>query len=156
MATSNRDISRSIYEQVWSTGAMEIIDTACAPDMVVHDPASPPVNNAAAFKQLVKTYRDAFPDLQFTVEHQLVDGDMVVTRWTARGTHRGALMGVAPTGARAVVTGIDITRFKNGRMVEGWSNWDTAGLMAQLGAAPRPGASASAPTSGATPPSMRR
>ena len=62
--------------------------------------------------------------------------DKVVSRWTARGTHRGELMGIAPTGKQVAVTGINIERFANGKLVEGWSNYDTLGMLQQLGVIP--------------------
>ena len=60
-------------------------------------------------------YRAAFPDLQMKIEDEVVEGDVVVTRWTARGTHKGELMGVAPSGKQVVVTGIVIARFATGQ-----------------------------------------
>jgi predicted ester cyclase len=63
----------------------------------------------------------------------------VASRWTARGTHRGELMGIAPTGKQVTVTGINIERIANGKLVEGWSNYDTLGMLQQLGVIPAPG-----------------
>ena len=77
------------------------------------------------------------PDLTMTIEDQLTDEDKVTTRWTARGTHAGELMGIEPTGRMATVTGITIQRFgANGQIVEGWTSWDMLGLLQQLGLAP--------------------
>ena len=63
----------------------------------------------------------------------LSDGDHVVARWTSTGTHLGDLQGIAPTGRRITSTGITIARFVNGKIAEEWANWDTLGLMRQLG-----------------------
>lgn len=81
-------------------------------------------------------YRTAFPDTCFTIEEMIAEGDTVVTRWTARGTHKGDLMGVLPTHKRVTVTGITINRITRGKIAESWDNWDTHGLMQQLGAVP--------------------
>jgi predicted ester cyclase len=82
-------------------------------------------------------YYAAFPDLRFTVEDQVAEGDKVVTRWSSEGTHKGELMGIAPTGKHAAgVTGISIDRYLDGKFVEGWANWDTLGLMQKLGVIP--------------------
>jgi predicted ester cyclase len=81
-------------------------------------------------------YLEAFPDTHFTVDAQLADGDYVITRWTATGTQEGELMGLAPSHKRVTVTGITIDRFEGGKVVESWSNWDTMGMMQQLGAVP--------------------
>ena len=84
-------------------------------------------------------YRTAFPDLQITVEDQVAEGDKVVTRWTARGTHRGELLGVTPSGNRVEISGISIDRFSGSKFVESWSNYDALGTMQQIGAIPEPG-----------------
>ena len=74
--------------------------------------------------------------MRLTIEQQLAEGEYVTTRWSARGTHQGDLMGMAPTGKQATVTGITIDRIVDGRFVESWTNWDTLGLMQQLGVIP--------------------
>jgi predicted ester cyclase len=83
-------------------------------------------------------FRDAFPDLRFTAEDIIAEGDKVAARYTMRGTHQGEFMGVAPTGNRIEVTGIDIVRFEGGKMVEHWANSDELGMMQQLGVIPAP------------------
>jgi predicted ester cyclase len=60
----------------------------------------------------------------------------VATRWTARGTHRGDFNGIPPTGRESTVTGITIDRVSNGQITESWTNWDTFGLLKQLGVVP--------------------
>jgi predicted ester cyclase len=87
-------------------------------------------------RQFVKVSRDAFPDLQFTAEDMIAEGDKVAARYTMRGTHQGEFMGVAPTGNQIEVTGIDIVRFEGGKMVEHWANSDELGMMQQLGLVP--------------------
>src|SRR5262249_4338066 len=76
------------------------------------------------------------PDLQFSVEEQVAEGDCVVTAWTATGTHLGDLLGMAPTGHHVTVSGMYYTRIAHGRIVEGRLTWDTLGMMQQLGAIP--------------------
>ncbi len=80
-------------------------------------------------KQLVTLYRAAFPDLQVTVHDQLVEGDRVASRWTARGTHRGDLMGARGTGTQVTLTGISLQRITEGKIAESWINWDAVGLV---------------------------
>ena len=84
-------------------------------------------------------YLTAFPDLHFTVEDMIAEGDKVVTRLTIRGTQQGAFMGISPTGKQATVTAIDIHRFAGSKSVEHWLNMDTLGLLQQLGTIPAPG-----------------
>jgi predicted ester cyclase len=84
-------------------------------------------------------YRTAFPDVHITVDDVITADDKVVLRWHSEGTHRGKLAGLAPTGARGTVTGIGIDRWKDGKVVEAWTEWDNLGLARQLGAAPPEG-----------------
>jgi steroid delta-isomerase-like uncharacterized protein len=86
-------------------------------------------------------YRAAFPDLKITVEAQIAEGDLVVTRWSSTGTHEGDLPGLPASHNKVTVTGIGIDRIENGKIVEGWNNWDTLGMMQQLGAVPAGAAS---------------
>src|SRR2546430_876197 len=87
-------------------------------------------------KQIVAGYRAAFPDLVVRIVDQIEEGDRVVTRWTARGTHTGDLWGIAATGREVTVTGTTTDRIRDGLIAESWSNWDTIGLMQQLGVIP--------------------
>ena len=89
-----------------------------------------------AAKASIAGYRDAFPDLKVTIEDQIAEGDRVVTRWKAKGTQQGELMGMPATGKQATVTGITIDLIKSGRITESRTNWDTLGLLQQLGAIP--------------------
>ena len=74
-----------------------------------------------------------------TVEELFAEGETVVARWSCRGTHKGELNGIAPTGKQISITGISIARFAGGKMVEGWVNWDALGLMQQLATVPEVG-----------------
>lgn len=140
MSEANLAASRRVIEDGFNKGDLAVIDAVCAPDAVNHDPAMPEdARGTAALKQMISMYRTAFPDLMITIEDTVVADDKVVLRWTSRGTHRGELMGLAPTGTHASVAGISIDRFADGKIVESWNNWDTLGLMRQLGAAPIPG-----------------
>jgi predicted ester cyclase len=84
----------------------------------------------------MEMYITAFPDLRFSVDQLLCSGDYVVTRYTATGTHRGDLMGIAPTNRRAETHGCTIAEIKNGKIVHGWIYWDTGHLLRQLGVMP--------------------
>ncbi len=108
------------------------------PDLVLHN-ASMTIQGFEAYKQFVSMYFTAFPDLRFTIEDMIAEGDTVVARQTARGTHQGELMGIPPTGKQVSTTGINILRFANGKGVEEWFNGDDLGLMQQLGVIPTMG-----------------
>ena len=68
----------------------------------------------------------------------MAEGDKVVTRWTGRGTHQGELMGISPTGNQLEITGLTIDRIEGGQVVETWDQYDTLGMLRQLGAIPEP------------------
>jgi steroid delta-isomerase-like uncharacterized protein len=78
----------------------------------------------------------AFPDMQVRVEDVFTEEDKLVTRWSARGTHKGDMMGIPPTGKQISISGIAIDRFENGQSVEHWEVFDQVGLMQQLGVMP--------------------
>jgi len=133
----NKAMDRRVYEEVWNGGNLAVIDELVAANYVDHDQEpTGALEGLEGLKQSVTMYRTAFPDVHFTVEDQIAEGDRVVTRWTARGTHQDAFMGIPPTGKQAMVTGISITRVASGKVVEGWTNFDALGLLHQLGAVP--------------------
>jgi len=133
-AEENKAISRRFIEEIWSKGNLPVVDEIIAANFVRHDPAdAAPVSGCEGIKQVVAMYRTAFPDLKFTVEEQIAEGDKVVTRWTSNATHQGELLGIPATGKKTSVTGIHIARLAGGKVVEEWNNWDTIGLMRQLG-----------------------
>ncbi len=141
----NKALDRRGFEEVWNKGNLAVVDELNDANVVTHNPPGPPLRGTEAFKQFVLMYRRAFPDMQLTIEDQIAEGDKVVTRWTARGTHQGELMGIPPTGKQATVTGITVGRVVNGKFVESWSNFDALGLMQQLGVVPAPGQTSSSP-----------
>ena len=132
-------VVRRELEEMYGAGNLEVADEIIAADYVGHDPALPePIRGPAGVKAAVSGYRAAFPDLRLTIEAQIGEGEILVTRWTAKGTHQGELFGIAATGKQATVTGISIDRFSEGKIAEDWTNWDTLGLLQQLGAVPAP------------------
>ena len=138
MSTENKAIVRRTLEELWNKGNLAVADEVTGANHVGHDPAVPnPGRGPQAEKQLVTMYRTAFPDLNITIDEMMADGDKVVTRWTSRGTHKGDLMGVAPTGKQVNITGITIDRIAGGKAEESWTNWDTLGMMQQLGVVPQ-------------------
>ena len=89
-------------------------------------------------KETAKMYRNAFPDVQLSIEDQVAEGDKVVTRWIGSGTHQGEMMGIAPTGNQVRVDGMTISRIEDGKIVEEWEIYDALGMMQQLEAIPSP------------------
>ncbi len=138
----NKELSRQLYEEIFSKGNTALIDQIFAADYVNHDTSGPPggwPRGPQGFHAVVATYRGAFSGLQFTIEDQVAEGDRVVTRWTSRATNSGSLAGMPPTGKSVVITGISIERFAHGKIAESWVNFDQMGMMQQLGVIPVPG-----------------
>jgi steroid delta-isomerase-like uncharacterized protein len=136
MSEENKAIVRRIYDEVWSKANLETVEELYTDEFVLHDPAQPGVKGAEGYKQIVIGFHTAFPDLKFTVVEQLSEGDKVATRWSATGTHQGEFAGIPPTGKPGIVTGTTIHYFVEGKVVEETSNWDTLGLLQQLGVVP--------------------
>ena len=135
MATGNKEIVRRALEDSWQDPS--VFDELISSDYVGHDPALPePIRGPQGAKDNFKQYSDAFEGAQITVVDQIAEGDAVATRWEARGRHTGELMGVPPTGKEVVVEGLNLTRLRDGKIVEEWSNWDTLGMLQQIGAIP--------------------
>jgi steroid delta-isomerase-like uncharacterized protein len=137
MAADSKGISRRVFEDIWNNKKLNAVDELMAASYVHHDPQSPVIiSGIDGYKQFVEHYLSAFPDLHFTVEDEFGDEQTIVSRWTATGTHGGDLPGIPRTGRPISVTGMTIARVRNGKFIESWSNWDTLGLMQQLGAVP--------------------
>jgi steroid delta-isomerase-like uncharacterized protein len=136
MSTTNKTVSRRLVEEAFNQGKYDVIEGLVAPTFVNHDPATGDVKGPQGTRELIEGYRSAFPDLKITIEEQIAEGDLVATRWTATGTQKGELMGIAPTGKESTVTGVTIDKIKDGKIVESWTNWDTLGMMRQLGVVP--------------------
>lgn len=123
---------RLLYDEILNNGRVDLFDELCAPDFVKH--AMPPGSTYGieGSKQSILMLRNAFPDIKYTVEDMFGEGDKLVARWSARGTHKGDFMGTPPTGKQVYFTGIEIIRIEDGKAVEEWEELDRAGLMQQL------------------------
>jgi steroid delta-isomerase-like uncharacterized protein len=136
MSAENKAIVRRCFKEIWSKGNLDLIDQLVATNFADHDPASPvQVLGRDGLRQHVNMYRTAFPDLTFTVDDILAEDNKVTARWTARGTHKGTLLGIAPTGQQVTTEGITIIRVANGKIAESWVTWDALGMMQQLNVA---------------------
>jgi steroid delta-isomerase-like uncharacterized protein len=137
MSEQNKALMRRVFEEIYNQGKLTAADELAASDFAVHMP-SQAIHGREGVKQYVAMLRAGFPDIHFTIEEQVAEGDRVVTRWTARGTHTGEFQGLPPTGKQVRITGTDIDRIVDGKAVECWTNMDELGLLQQLGALPAP------------------
>ena len=137
---TNKTVARRFFEEVFGQGKLNVLDEIIASDHVNSGPGTLPglPTGPEGTKQLVTVYRNAFPDLRFTIDEQIAEGDKVVTRWTADGTHQGELLGIPATRKTSTVTGITVDRILNGKIAETWGIFDQFGMMQQLGVIPTP------------------
>lgn len=143
----NKVLARRYYAELMSGGDLTFVDKYFADEFEFTNPTHVEPYRGQEFKNLVTMLRGAFPDVKFTIEHLLADGDTVVGHWTARGTHTGeplkTLKGDVPAlGNPFVIDGMSWLRFKDGKFVEARINEDTLGLLIQIGAIPVPGGGA--------------
>lgn len=125
---------RRWIEEGWKKGNAGVVDELHTADFVDHDAAGRSRDNEG-FKQGIIRLYEAFPDFTARVEDVLVSGDgrSAAVRWSGRGTQRGAYLGAAPEGRVISFKGIEILRFRDGRIAERWGEWDGIDLLAQLG-----------------------
>jgi steroid delta-isomerase-like uncharacterized protein len=142
MSRENMATAQRFFDEAWNKGNLEVIDEICAEGFVGHDPLMGDADRETA-KQRIAAYREAFPDLQISVEEIFAAGDRVVTRWTAQGTFQNAMMGLQPTGQKGdPIEGIGIDRMEDGKIAEAWGQWDTMKFMQNIGALPEGAAAA--------------
>lgn len=134
----NKIIVRRFFEEGPSKGNLTDADKLLSPDFSMHTPlpASPGIKG---IHEVIITCREAFEHLHVTVEDMIAEGDNVAARFTAHGVHKGDFMGLPATGKPIVMTGIEIFRIENGKIVELWGEANLLGLMQQLGIFPSPG-----------------
>jgi steroid delta-isomerase-like uncharacterized protein len=132
---ANKDLACHSWELA-SQGAPDLLEEVYAADLLWHEPDQD-VHGLEEAKQYYSTYLSAFPDLSFTVEDVIAEGDKVVTRWTLRGTHQGEVEDFGPpTGRQIEQEGITIHRIEEGKIVEEWERYDLLSFLQQLGLVP--------------------
>jgi len=139
MSEENKAVVRRFIEEVWNNGNLDVIDELVSEDHVDHDPGreGTPAGREG-LRAFVQMYRSAYPDTHVEFGELIAEGDLVAGNWTATGTHHGELMGIEPTGRSIKITGMGMDRVRDGRIVESWGNYDSLGMLAQLGAIPAP------------------
>jgi steroid delta-isomerase-like uncharacterized protein len=144
MSEENKAVVRRFIDEVWNNGNLDAIDELVSEDQVDHDPGRPPdmPGGPEGMHQFVQMYRAAYPDTHLEIGEIVAEGDLVAYTWTATGTHQGELMGIPPTGKSVTVTGMALDRIRDGKIVESWGNYDSLGMLVQLGVVPAPAGAA--------------
>jgi len=135
---ANKAVVLASIEEGWNARRLVIFEELFASSVVDHSLPPDLPQTREGTRQLAVLYWRAFPDLCLTIEDQIGEGDKVATRWTARGTHTGELMGIAPTGKHVVVSGISVNRLLGGKIVETWLAIDQRRMLQHLGVVDHP------------------
>src|ERR671921_2849888 len=133
MSEENKVVVRRFLEELLSTDNLALADELLSPDFRFYFAGSPDPMNLESYKEFLMAGRAVFPDRRFAVEDMIAEGDKVSARFTMRGTHKGELRGITPTGREVTMTGIDMIRLSEGKMVEDRVEVDQLGMMRQLG-----------------------
>ena len=140
MATTEKNKATILrfWEEVFNERELSLIEELFTTDWVYHGVGGQKIYGLKGLKEFLTDYYSAFPDIQVKVENLVAEGDKVVSHVTSRGTHKGELMGIAPTGKQVTVPVICISRFVGGKIVEDWEMIDLFGMMQQLDVIPSP------------------
>jgi len=136
MSEQNKSILQRWFDEVWNKGNSEAISELITEDIKIHgltDVGGSPVTNAAEFREYHAQLRTAFPDIVVTIDDIFAEGDKVVARCSIEASHKGEMLGIAPTNSPVDFTGMAIVRVKDGKIVEAWNSFDFLKMSQQLG-----------------------
>jgi predicted ester cyclase len=136
-AAENKKNARRLIMEVVNKGDIALIDELLTADYIEHaaPPGLPPTRDG--FKMFISGLRGAFPDLSYTIEEEIADGDRIVHRLMGSGTMKGEFQGMKPSGKKATWQEMHIGRCDaGGRIAEHWGTVDMASMLAQLGFGP--------------------
>jgi steroid delta-isomerase-like uncharacterized protein len=136
MTEQDRKLGNRWFKEVWQEKRRESIEELMAPEAVLHD-GGQDSEGPEGFYPFFDRIHACFTEIRTEVHDSIAEGDKLCFRWSFRAKHTGEGLGVPPTGAHVHVTGMAIIRVQNGKMVEGWQNWDMMGLMQQIQGQPR-------------------
>lgn len=141
----NKALVRRAYLEGLNERNMDIIDEVFSRDYVSHFPGQPSTRGLDPLKAVLNAFFDSFPDIVFSVEDQLAEGDRVALRWLAKGTHLGTWRGfpprgagVPPTGRPVVLHATDVYLIGDGKIIEEWNTLEQFAVLEQIGAVPIP------------------
>jgi len=139
MSTETNKLVMRRFVEFINTASEKLAKELISPDAVSHVPGqSVPMRGPAGYLAIISMMRGGFPDIQWTMEEIVVEGDTVATRFIMRGTHQGAFFGVPPTGKQIAVQAMNFYYLSGGKVVEEYGQPDLLGLLQQIGAMPSP------------------
>lgn len=122
------------FGEAVNSGNLEQLGELISHDVKEHDPAPNQGPGAKGYIDFFKMMRTAFPDMKIDVEHMVADDENVAFAYTLTGTQKGEFMDVAATNKKIEVRGMQISKFRNGKMIERWGSSDELGILTQIGA----------------------
>lgn len=135
MEQENKDFIRTWTEDFWNKQNIAVYDNYFTADFIIHHADGD--QNREQDKKMCQAFFTAFPDMHFTLDDLVAEGDKVAMIWNANCTHKGEFMGIPATGNRIEFKGIDVFRIANGKIAEIWASMDKLGMMQQLGVIPQ-------------------
>lgn len=133
MSMTNKVLLQRFFDEIYNRGNLYVADELVAADYLNHNPAPGEAPGREGLKAFIAYLRRAFAGLYIAIEDQVAEGDKVVTRFTISGRQEGEFAGIPATGKQASVTAMSIHRIADGLIQESWLNWDTLGMVQQLG-----------------------
>jgi steroid delta-isomerase-like uncharacterized protein len=121
------------FAEAVNKGNFDLFREAVAPECLDHDPAPGQGRGPEGYRKFFSAMREAFPDMNVAPETMVADDESLAFAYTMTGTHQGVLMGIAPTGKKMSIRGVQISKFRDGKMVERWGSSDQLGMLQQLG-----------------------
>jgi steroid delta-isomerase-like uncharacterized protein len=130
----NKKVVQRFIEECWNQGNLNKASELLVDQVSFQDPVFPGLNPGIQnIKNHIEGCRRAFPDLKFMIDDTIAERNEVVVHWTARGTHKGAFLGMPATNRKVSLDGTSIYRLEGSKIAEEHANWNLATMMAQLG-----------------------
>ena len=134
---ANKAVMWRFWEELFNHQRFEVAEDIVVADYTNHDLIPGETPGREGLTQFIRLTHTMAPDIHYTVEDMLTEGDKVVTRWTAMGTQQGEFVGIPPSNRQFTISGIAIHRLAGEKVAEAWNNWDALGFMQQLGVIPQ-------------------
>lgn len=133
MSEECKVLTTRIVQEIWNEGNLDLADEIIASDYADNVAGDGSPVGPDGFKQAVVGIKSAFPDFSITIDDMISENDKVAVLWTFKGTHKGELMGIAPTDKKVEFDGVYLYKFVDGKLVERSGKRDMFSLMKQLG-----------------------
>lgn len=139
MSEANKEVARGFFEEGWGQRNSDAVDKYMADDFSSDRPLPGVTPDADGLKQWMAASIRAFPDQHWEIEDIMAEGDRVAIRWSVTGTHQAEFMGIPATGKQVTVRGMTLDQIEDGKIKKSWGEWDTLGMLQQLGVIPETG-----------------